>query len=334
MIIRKPNILLAAYSTFNSFPTTIAGSSTSLKKRKRESIRPCTYCRYQNKGYATIAGNSGDHHGRQEHEHHPWPKAPNGSPCPTPYQIFEMKANAAYSKARFYKLVKVYHPDRKTGANERMSPALRNERYRLIVTANDILSDPTKRSAYDRFGAGWDGKAELGSRDTWYQPSPHHRPGPFSQNWDNPRDPIWQNATWEDWERFYRKRAQAEGMAAGVNQPNRTGLYLSNSYFLLVVMVCALIGSTANYSRAQNEGHYFVEQRDIIHDKASKELRRVKQEASSNRSREDQIQWFLRNREANMGLPGSDPGTLREEKIDRMLPEREVCRSEEVVETD
>jgi curved DNA-binding protein CbpA len=207
------------------------------------------------------------------------------------------------------------------------------ERYRLIVAANDILSDPTKRSAYDRFGAGWNGRAPIPS-----QRNGGERAGPFSQNWNSdPADPIWKNATWEDWERFYHDRAaKAAGTSPqdGVHNPNRTGLYLHNSYFLLMVMVLAVMGSTANYSRAQNEGQYFVDQRDIIHDRAAKELRRVKQEALHGGSKEDRVQWFLRNREATMGVPGSDAEALREEKVGRLLPEREVCRSEEVSEAD
>lgn len=253
---------------------------------------------------------------------------------PTPYQIFEMKTGAAYSKARFYELVKLYHPDR-NGEAVTIPRHVKMERYRLVVAANHILSDQTRRSAYDRFGAGWNGKAEAGGRETWYQPSPSHPPGPFSQSWTDPRNPIWQNATWEDWERFYKRRANEEGTTTdGVRQPRQNGLYLQNSYFLLLVMIFALMGSTANYNRAQDAGQYFVEQRDIVHDRAAKELRKVRQEASGSGNRQDRIEWFIRNREATLGLAGSDPETLRQEKADRLLPDREICRSEEIAEKD
>lgn len=244
-----------------------------------------------------------------------------------------MRETATYSKSRFYELVKLYHPDRSSSTDEHVSHAVKVERYRLIVSAHTILSDPSKRHAYDRFGAGWNGKSDLGSRDTWHQPSPNHRPGPFTHSWSNPNDPIWQNATWEDWERFYARRAQEHGTAEGVDRASQSPLYLRNSYFLLLVMVVALMGSTANYTRAQDAGAYFVEQRDIIHDRAAKELRKVKQESMS-RSREDRIQWFIRNREATLGLAGSDAEALKQEKVDRLLPQREVCRSEEIAEKD
>ena len=239
-----------------------------------------------------------------------------------------MQHHAAYSKLRFYELVKLYHPDRINGPNESLSRVTKIERYRLIVAAHTILSDPTRRSAYDRFGAGWDGKADLGGRDTWQQGAPTGPPGPFSTS----NDPIWQNATWEDWERFYSwKRAQDTN---SVYRERPSPIYMSNSYFVVLVAVIALMGSTANYSRAQDAGQYYVEQRDIVHDRAAKELRRVKQEATSSGSRQDRIEWFLRNREATLGLPGSDPEVLRQQRADRLLPDREVCRSEEIVEKD
>jgi hypothetical protein len=241
-----------------------------------------------------------------------------------------MKHNAVYTKSRFYQLVKIYHPDRSNSYDDNLSHTVKMERYRLIVAANDILSDPTKRSAYDRLGAGWNGKAGIRR--------PNDPAGPFSQNFtghSDPNDPIWRNATWEDWERFYHARAKATGTTGdGVNKPNRTGLYLQNSTFLLIVMILALMGSTANYTRAQTEGQYFIDQRDIVHDRAAKELRKVRQEALTSGSKSDRVQWFLRNREATMGAPGSDSEALREEKVDRLLPDRDVCRSEGISETD
>lgn len=90
----------------------------------------------------------------------------------------------------------------------------------------------------------------------------------------------------------------------------------------------------ANFTRAHTESQYFIDQRDIIHDRAAKELRKAKQDALVNGTRDDRVQWFLRNRDATMGAVGSDPETLREEKVDRLLPDREVCRSEGIVKKD
>jgi len=244
-----------------------------------------------------------------------------------------MKHNAQYSKARFYELVKIYHPDLSNGSAqpEDVSLQVKMERYRLLVAAHTILSDPTKRSAYDRFGAGWDGKAEVGARETWQQPSPYHPPGPFSQSWTNHSDPIWQNATWEDWERFHAHRAEQQGAASA--RPYQGPTYMRNSYFLALIAFCAIMGGSANYSRAQDAGTYFVEQRDLVHDRAAKDLRKVRQEISGMSGREERIQYFLRQREATMGqTAGNDVEALREEKANRMLSDGEVCRSEGISE--
>lgn len=335
MIIRKSSLLLSTYATFHPFTSSISISSTSSDHR-RKSTRPQQQHRRHRRCYATITSDNADPHISPENDQHTWPEPPKGQPCPTPYQILAMKDNAGvYSKTRFYELVKLYHPDRDNGADVNIPQAVRIERYRLIVAAHTILSDPTKRSAYDRFGAGWNGKAEVGARNTFYSGTSNGSTGPFSQNWQDHRDPIWQNATWEDWERFYAWKRAQNGEGGGTYRPKQSPVYFANSYFLLLVMIAALMGSTANYNRAQDAGQYFVEQRDLVHDRAAKELRRVKQEASHSGSRQDRIEWFLRNREATLGLSSdSDAEALRQQRVDRLLPERDVCRSEEIVEKD
>lgn len=194
------------------------------------------------------------------------------------------------------------------------------ERYRLIVAAHHILSDPVKRSAYDRYGAGWNGKAEVGNHEG-------HRSGqagPFSQSWNNPDDPVWQNATWEDWERWRERRDGTNEKPAPV--------FMSNSYFVAMVAVLAAVGSSLNYNRAQDAGTYFVEQRDLVHDRAAKELRRVRQEASTMNSRQDRIEYFVRQREATMGA--GDYGAIRDERANRVLRDMETCDSEQIRERD
>ena len=81
---------------------------------------------------------------------------------PTPYQIFGQKKDSPYSKRKFYELVKLYHPDRHDYGSSGNLPSYTTklERYRLIVAANDILSNPVKRAAYDRYGSGWNGQPD------------------------------------------------------------------------------------------------------------------------------------------------------------------------------
>ncbi len=74
-----------------------------------------------------------------------------------PYSVLgvERKATAAEIKKAYRKLARQYHPDRNPG------DAKAEARFKEINEANDLLSDPDKRAAYDRgegifgaFGAG------------------------------------------------------------------------------------------------------------------------------------------------------------------------------------
>jgi molecular chaperone DnaJ len=74
-----------------------------------------------------------------------------------PYSVLgvDKKATAAEIKKAYRKLARQYHPDRNPG------DAKAEERFKEIGEANDLLSDPDKRAAFDRgdghlggFGAG------------------------------------------------------------------------------------------------------------------------------------------------------------------------------------
>lgn len=317
MIAKKPAVLLAACNSLHSLPTASQSTTSSWQR----GTRPSKGVPKNRTGYATIAGDARESHEQSERpDHgHVWPETPKGRSSPTPYQIFNLKQNGAYSKAKYYQLVKLYHPDLSNGSNNEISDKVKMERYRLVVAAHTILSDPAKRSAYDRFGAGWDGRAETSERSS-------HTAGPFSHSYGNPSDPIWNNATWEDWERFYERRD-------GVYPQKRAPVYMANSYFLALIVALAIMGSSLNVNRAKDAGHYIVEQRDLVHDRAAKELRRVRQEASTLSSRQDKIDFFVRQREATLATSG-DFESLREERANRVLADQEVCRSEGVSQQD
>ncbi|KAK5114316.1 hypothetical protein LTR62_002567 [Meristemomyces frigidus] len=339
MLNKKPRILISAYTYTNLRPLSslsLPGSSTSscrARESTRQGTRGVTKDR-NSRGYATITGDGSEQHAeprepeakakKEADHHHQWPTPPSGQQHPTPYQILDTTSNTTYTKTRYYRLAKIYHPDLHNPTQTALTPSLKLERYRLIVAAHAILSDPTKRTAYDRFGAGWNGKPETGARRGTY-----NQPGPFSQSWNsNQDDPIWRNATWEDWEKFYAWRARKESGASTADP--QSPLYMRNSYFIVLVAFLAFAGGSANYNRAQDAGTYFVEQRDLVHDRAAKELRKVRQEIGS-RGREERIQWFLRQREASMGaLAPGEVESMREEKAASVLPEQDICRSGDV----
>ncbi|KFG85346.1 putative Hsp40 co-chaperone Jid1 [Metarhizium anisopliae] len=82
-----------------------------------------------------------------------WP----ASSAPTPHEILGVAPGAPYSKDRFNQLVKMYHPDM-SGADARvrhLPQSVRLERYRLIVAAHNLLSDPSNRRLYESHRQGW-----------------------------------------------------------------------------------------------------------------------------------------------------------------------------------
>jgi hypothetical protein len=83
----------------------------------------------------------------------PWPS----TNTPTPYDILGTQRGQKYLKARYYDLVKTYHPDLSMASSRENLPKEEQvQRYRLVVAAHEILSDPQKRAAYDVYGIGWE----------------------------------------------------------------------------------------------------------------------------------------------------------------------------------
>lgn len=73
----------------------------------------------------------------------PWPKSTN----PSPYEIFNLPRTATPKeiKSRYFQLVKQYHPDHAPSRSQTFAV----ERFRKVVEAYKILSNPLKRQEYD-----------------------------------------------------------------------------------------------------------------------------------------------------------------------------------------
>ena len=170
-----------------------------------------------------------------------WPclKTPQSS-TPTPYDILELEKSAVYSKHKFYELVKIYHPDRHGSAGPEepihtLSRVERLDRYRLVVQAHEILSDPAKRQAYDVTGAGWGSKANSASMyGREYRYTSGTADSPFA------------NATWEDWERWYARSNNPN--AAGAQA--YAGTYFNPNAFASIVIFLAVISGVAQATYA------------------------------------------------------------------------------------
>ena len=187
------------------------------------------------RGYATVRGSKS--YDFRDNMNWPCNHKPKPLSHPSPYDIFELEKGAVYSKHKFYELVKIYHPDRHNSASldqpiHKLTHVERTERYRLVVQANEILSDPVKRKAFDATGAGWGAKATIvhGASRPWRADS---------------ADSPYANATWEDWERWYAKTG---------NHPDGPqayeGTYFNHNAFASFVILVAIITGVLQATRA------------------------------------------------------------------------------------
>jgi len=194
---------------------------------------------------------------------------------PTPYEIFNMPKDSPYNKLRYYQLVMMYHPDRHHHTSHDGVPHLTKlDRYRLVVSANDLLSDPERRRQYDLCGAGWgsDVRTRLRSADRAW----HQEPGNASMN-----------ATWEDWERWRQERD-------GVKQ---APLFMSNAMFASLVVVFVLIGGWSEVTRAGRHSAGILQMKDQQHSAISQQLRERESKVVG-LTKEDRVERFLRQRES------------------------------------
>ncbi|KAF4126102.1 DnaJ domain [Geosmithia morbida] len=231
---------------------------------------------------------SHNHHQRPHNHHHrdtapppAWPKTSN----PSPYEIFAIGRSEPYPKRRFYQLVKLYHPDLSHAPVAALVPPdVRIERYRLVVAANILLSDPVKRRAYDVSGAGW-GAGEGGTRQSAEEARAADR------SWRQSPGNASRNATWEDWEQWYE--ARGEGRAGRARQETQ---YMPNGVFAMLLAMSCLIGAMLQSQRAGASGSHYLEVRDQNDQAVGQEMRRSSM-ALAGLSKDERVDRFLRDRE-------------------------------------
>lgn len=310
IMLKKPTGVVPTYSHFHclychqSAPLHISSSSYgSQRSRYPYPLKPPFRC------FATDHSNSPKAASSQDP---PWPDLRSPNAVPTPYQIFRLKKDSPYSKRRFYELVKIYHPDRnsiETGSSDTnvLSRSTKTERYRLIVTAHEILSDPVKRSAYDKSGAGWDGRPDHGApKYTWGQNNDARWSG-FDRN-----DSPFRNATWEDWEKWYQR-----------GKAKQEPVYFSNGGFLVLVLTAVFLAGFEQSVRVGDYSSVFQRQVTKAHDDASKAIRQRKTESQGFGNKDERLKNFLRTRDPH----GYGVTDLTEESCRKFLQEPELCMS-------
>ena len=309
-MLKRPNAFLSSYTGI-FYPYYINIDLLNRSNHSDPRIRPSK--RSTDIGYKRYAYTSSAKAALGESDPFHWPDTRHPRIPLTPYEILSTKQSATYSKRRFYELVKVYHPDRNGHADGKFvggepSGAVKMERYCLIVTAHEILSDPAKRKAYDTTGAGWNGHPEHGiPRYDWGQHNGKQWTG-FDRN-----DSPFRCATWEDWEKWYmRDKAKQEPV------------YISNGGFLVLVIAVVFLGGFGQSIRVEDYYNVFQRQVERVHDDASKALRSRKTESMGFGNRDERLHNFLKTRDP-IAYGVTD---LSEESYRKLLPDPEVCMSE------
>ena len=262
-----------------------------------------------------------------------WPEITDPRRLPTPYQIFNQNPGEAYSKRRFYELVKIYHPDRTVaGGASKDSCKDATEKYRLIIAANAILSNPDRRSAYDRTGVGWSNyRDDLDmNREKWkhYKYSTYHRwRTEYQTGWGKSStdgDPMY-NATWEDWERWYEKQRDPEGYARrhswqatfSSSRQSSQQVFANNSVFLSVVALLAALGGIGQATRLNHVQSSRQQRISAVNEKISQDLVDVRKDTWENAgslNKEERIKKWVRRREGYQeGEPDGRTAALNEE---------------------
>lgn len=231
-----------------------------------------------------------------------WPCRPMPF-TPSPYDIFDLPRNGTYSKEKFYELVKIYHPDR-SGHGCDIPHVERLERYRLVVQAHQILSDPIKRRAFDASGMGWGEKARTESRH-----SKGFRNAAGKQYGHGPGDDstIFKNATWEDWERWYRQQDSS-------HKQQYSGVFLHPNAFASFVIVLAVLSGVLQATRAGQSSSSFEEKANTFTAETSKFLSSRQHHLERNQySADGRVKHFLQKRDpSKTGLKDGEEELYRQ----------------------
>ncbi|KAL8656621.1 MAG: hypothetical protein Q9210_000159 [Variospora velana] len=156
------------------------------------------------------------------------------------------------------------------------------KRYRLVVAANDILSDPSRRRAYDLFGAGWSTHPDNGGSACSSDHTTRQRWSGFHDN-NSPAG----NATWEDWEKWHQRNSR------GAQAP----VYTSNGGFVSLVAFVVALSAMSQASRVDEHQQYFADRIELVHNDCHENIQRRKDGTKELSSADLAILRFMRSRE-------------------------------------
>ncbi|CAI6341380.1 unnamed protein product [Periconia digitata] len=196
-----------------------------------------------------------------------WPELPN----PSPYEVLHLDRHAPYHRQNFTELAKRYHPDRAAlNSNDTEDRPLRLDRFRMVVDAHHILSDPRRREAYDEYGVGWR-----------YQASKAHGCQAINPN-GTPQSHMWQRDSWQEHE------------ASSANQEQ---VFLRKVFCAVALLIFMALASWLQLMRAAKMLRVAATGYMHTHNSLVQELARLRIDPHHS-TREGRIETFLLRREA------------------------------------
>lgn len=260
------------------------------------------------------AGEPIDHHSK--HSLHPWPK----SKKPTPYEIFQiddkdqnlsvLEFNKILKK-KYTSYVKIYHPDVASkidildSKQNTLTPQMKRNRFDEIMNAYELLKDPRRRVAYNKFkDTTWDTYSpQAGSFDAYRLANAHRK----KYNFENDEE-FWRAGTWEDYYNMKFKRTP----------PTREELDKNKYKILAGVLAVAGLTLCLQLMLAFNKSYEVSRETALLNLKALRDLQQSTDNYGEGRTPFQRLKRFLLYRRSTFA--SQDEARLRDlEEQDRQL---------------
>ncbi|CAK9435502.1 uncharacterized protein LODBEIA_P02290 [Lodderomyces beijingensis] len=284
--------------------------------------------------YATSGEPPTDHHKRLDL--HDWPKSRH----PTAYEVFGLSSKdismstmelSTVLKQRYVKLVKIYHPDTSLDLLDEygqvMSDDTKRKRFDLIQESYDILKNPRRRGAYNRYQTtSWDqqgrfkgtGRGPQGEAYTTESFEAFRRANAHRTRFDFQHDEaFWSAGTWNDYYQMKYKRPP----------PTREEFDKNKYKILMGVLAVGALSFGLQFMNAIDRTNQYLLETHRLNLKSMKDLNQSYAGAGDidSFSEADNVRKFLISRRSSAKLKHDDmleSGEQRRDEIDPFAERR------------
>ncbi|VVT56958.1 uncharacterized protein SAPINGB_P005445 [Magnusiomyces paraingens] len=211
---------------------------------------------------------------------------------PTPYEIFHIsqgtKIDKKFIKKTFHKFAKIYHPDAtlaSDGLHDSLTPELKEDRFKKIVAAYDILKDDAKRRDFDLFNKGWEDSPRSRSKNVYGRD--------FSRATRYKTNITYEDDSWAAFHNDYRQHMQQQDPAYQKSQ------WEAHKKMVLYLLIGSLAVGAIQFSFLMNHATNAVEVRKETSRKTFHDLSLALTNYGFGFSKEERINRFLAHRETS-----------------------------------